>query len=463
MITNIEVPRFLNSLSGRFIVASVLCLPLFIGASGLLLERAFKDSLIAAEMEQLRSQLYILLGSAELLDDSIWLPEQLPEPRYSVVDSGLYAQVLRPLDQPGNSGQQWQVQWQSSSAELASESLPNSLNRFASNQELFENSGDFFRFTFDAVWETDSAIALPLRFEIHHERSSYVQQLRRYRTQLWYGLSLLAMGLLSVQVLIMRWGLRPLKALVRDLRRLPEQQERKLLGTYPAEIEPVTDSLNEVLANEQNQRQRYQNTLSDLAHSLKTPLAIAQGELQTETATNSEQQIIGEQLDRMNDIIRHQLQRAVLQTNRKLQSREPLLPIVERLRQAMSKVYRDKGVQFTVDIENDLCCAVDSQDLFEVLGNLIENACKYGQGKVSVTANNTSGLTTIRIGDNGPGIESSKRNTILERGARLDTAQPGQGIGLAVCADIISAYDGSIRASQSESLGGAEFVVQIPG
>ena len=465
--TSTKSRGFSKSLQGRFILASLLCLPLFIGASGLLLENAFKDNLLAAEDNQLQTQLYILLGSAEVQSGQLWLPEQLPEPRYAVMNSGLYA-IIAVLDPSDPNPANWQSRWRSTSARLLQGNIEESSADFQASQQTFAHLKRFFRLTFDVIWEDSQGLSLPLRFQIYHSRDNYKIQLKRYRQQLWYGLSFLAMGLLIIQVLIMHWGLKPLKKLVRDIQQLAGQPSRQLLGNYPAEIAPVTDSLNLVLSNEQQQRERYQNTLNDLAHSLKTPLAVLQGELQQrgkhqpQEADEASNAIAAEQVERMTTIIRHQLQRAVLQTNKKLHTAQKIRPTVERLCNAMSKVYREKEIVFLIDIAEDCSYSIESQDLFELLGNLIENACKYGDGKVSVAADEELGLLTIRVGDNGNGIAADKKSSILERGTRADTAKPGQGIGLAITTDIVSAYGGSISVGKSEQLGGAQFQIVLP-
>ncbi|GAB3092425.1 two-component system sensor histidine kinase PhoQ [Pseudomaricurvus hydrocarbonicus] len=496
-----NVTNVLNSLQGRFIAASLLCLPLFIGASGLLLERAFKDSLVTAEQEQLQSQLYILLGAAELQQGQLWLPEQLYEPRYNVVDSGLYATVSTPSNFETGSISSWKQLWQSESVSILNISLPYNAMNFQTDQRAMESVGNYFRLTYDLSWVEEDNSTLPLRFQIYHDRQTYKQQVKKYRQQLWYGLSFLAMGLLTVQVLIMRWGLRPLKKLATDLKRLLSGNQSQLMGNYPDEITPVTDSLNEVLRNEQQQRERYRNTLGDLAHSLKTPLAVIQGELQRGEATRSstaqkdqsqarqtehhdrqqtskhadqqgpaeqaqsgfiDTEVVNEQLERMGTIIRHQLQRAVLQTNQKRHSQQAIRPIVQRLCNVMGKVYQEKNIEFTIAIDESLSYPIESQDLFELLGNLIENACKYGRNQVMVSATTETPDCVFTVADNGPGISDKQAQTILQRGARADTAQPGQGIGLAVSTDIISAYGGSIEARNSSLLGGAEFQIRLP-
>lgn len=464
---------FLNSLRGRFIAASVLCLPLFIGASGWLLERAFKDSLLTNEQEQLQSQLYILLGAAELQNNKIWLPQQLPDPRYGTIDSGLYGQILTPsfFASADNTNQsvsgaavipsspQWHVSWESDSSKFLSKPLPQAKHAFAVNSQSLDVAGDYFRFSKDLQWLDDGSKALPLRFEIFHSRDNYLSQLRHYRKQLWYSLSFLAMGLIVIQVLIMSWGLSPVRRLARQIRRMRNKPQQRLQGDYPEEIRPLTSSLNALLDSEQQQRERYKNTLGDLAHSLKTPLAILQGELQQ---NHHNPDLMQEQVERMGTIIRHQLQRAVVQSDQQRHQQVEVAPIIERLCNAMGKVYHDKHIRFDVQILPETRYPIESQDLFELLGNLIENACKYGNDQVTICAYPLAQSLLITVADNGAGVDYGERHNILQRGARADTAKPGQGIGLSVTTDIVSAYKGSVDVTRSKALGGAEFQVRLP-
>ncbi|WP_439135867.1 ATP-binding protein, partial [Pseudomaricurvus sp.] len=412
-----------------------------------------------SEQEQLNSQLYILLGAAEVQNGQLWLPEQLHEPRYNVVDSGLYATVSTPSQTQPEDITSWKQLWQSESISILNITLPYNAIDFRTDQRVMEAAGNYFRLTYDLSWVENDQTTLPLRFQVYHSQQAYKQQVKKYRQQLWYGLSFLAMGLLTIQVIIMRWGLSPLKRLAKELKRLSLGEQSRLAGDYPDEITPVTDSLNEVLQHEQQQRERYRNTLGDLAHSLKTPLAIVQGELQR---TDMNTQLANEQLEHMSGIIRHQLQRAVLQTSQKRHTPQAIRPVAERLTNAMSKVYQDKNIHFELNIDGNLRYPIESQDLFELLGNLIENACKYGRDRVEITALDKDKDLLIMVADNGAGIKAQELDIVLQRGARADTAKPGQGIGLAVSTDIVSAYSGGIHVGNSSTLGGAEFQIRLP-
>jgi two-component system sensor histidine kinase PhoQ len=314
-----------------------------------------------------------------------------------------------------------------------------------------------FAYYYDVVWEIEDGQDRELRFQVLHHQAESMAEQRAYQQQLWQSLSLIGLLIIASQMAILRWGLQPLKRLAKDLVLVESGKANALQGDYPKEIQPVTDNLNQVLASERQQRQRYRNTLDDLAHSLKTPLSVISGTLQQQQGD----QTIAEQVERMNQIISHQLQRAVGASPGVPGKAVAIQPIVERLITSLTKVYRDKGINADIRIDSEICFQGDERDLMEVLGNLIENAFKYGRQKVSITGDQTPQTITIIIEDDGKGVDKEARQTILQRGARADTATTGQGIGLAVAVDILSSYQGSLQVDES-ILGGAKFRLSLP-
>jgi two-component system, OmpR family, sensor histidine kinase PhoQ len=442
-----------RSLQGRMLLASILCLPLFTIASGLLLEKAYEESLLTWEQQQLSTQLYTLLAAAEWQEDGISLPTQLTDPRFNALSSGLYGRI-----RTSN-----KTLWSSPSSQLLEQPLPDLDTPFEAGNKQFQPLPELFSYRHDLLWETEQG-EQPLQFELFHHKQSYWEQTQAYRDTLWFWLGFLSISLLIVQWWTTRWGITPLWRLAEEIRQLPQQQRRRLKGNYPLEVNEVTESLNQLLSVEEQQRQRYQNTLGDLAHSLKTPLTILRGELQQHSTTAQDQfsdtASAAEQLQRMDDIIRYQLQRAVLSSQHQLSNQLKLKPVISRLCNAMTKIHPELELQ--LDIANDLSYPIEQQELFELLGNLIENGCKYGRGKLSVSAQQKGDQLQIAVCDNGPGVPQEQQHTILQRGARADSAQPGQGIGLAVTTDIISSYNGSLTVDRDPVLGGAKFIIGLP-
>lgn len=443
-----------RSLAGRFLLASILLLPLLLGVSAYMLDLAFRRSLLSGEEERLRAHIYLLLGAAEFVDGSLWMPEEFQEPRLNQIDSGLYGWISS-RDDP--------LLWQSPSAKLLEASLP--ATAIIPGNTAFDvvgsSQGPLFAYTHDVVWETDEGEQVIRVGILHHQQTLEAEQ-SAYRQQLWRWLGLLAVLVILTQALILKWGLRPLKALAGDLRLIESGAEPQLTGEYPREIQTVTDSLNQVLNSQHNQRERYRHTMDDLAHSLKTPLSLMQGSLQSGNSNRDSSAVIAEQIQRMRQIVDHQLKRALITTTGLPGKAIAVAPLAHRLVDSLNKVYREKAVATDIRIDADCFFSGDQRDLLELLGNVIENAYKYCHQRVLISAEQQHGEVTLRIEDDGPGIPSTQRETILARGARADTATAGQGIGLAVAVDIISGYRGSLSITGS-SLGGAAFVIKLPG
>jgi two-component system sensor histidine kinase PhoQ len=441
------------SLSTRLLVASAIVLPLFLGFSAYMLDLAFRKSLISAERDRLNGHIHLLLTAADLIDAELQLPAQLTEPLFGQLNSGLYGYIY---DANGREI------WHSQSAAMLSDRIPAQLPvepgtiHFGPVQL---NGEDFYQFSFDVSYEGDAATPHLYRFTVLHTQQRIRAELIAYRQQLWWLLGGLTLLLLVTQALIMRWGLLPLKTVARDLAAVEEGKAELLKDDYPPEIRPVTDNLNRVLKTERMQRERYRNTLSDLAHSLKTPLAVLRGAF--DQPAEKLKTLLDEQINRMNQIVSHQLQRAVVSSQAQPGQQVEVAKLIARIGDALNKVYKDKAVTLSAGMQETCYFYGAESDLMEVLGNVLDNAFKYCKQKVHVKVSNSGGELRISVADDGPGIEESSRLKILERGARADTIQPGQGIGLAVATDIISSYKGGLAVGSS-SLGGAEFTIVLP-
>jgi two-component system sensor histidine kinase PhoQ len=302
---------------------------------------------------------------------------------------------------------------------------------------------------------------VPFRFVAVHDSEDFIAEKNAYRNQLWQWLGAVGVLLLIAQTAILRWGLKPLKKLAKALNAMESGDTRDIEGDHPDELQDIVDNLNQVLAREQALRQRYRNSLSDLAHSLKTPLAVMQANLSQASADAELQQLAAEQVARMNQVVSYQLQRAVSSQQQGSHQRTELEPIVLRLVNALQKVYANKAMKVQTSLAAHSVFAGDEQDLMEVIGNITENAFKYGKSHVSIHSEIKDKHLLICISDDGPGIPAEQQSRILERGHRLDTNIPGQGIGLAVAADIVHSYAGELKVSKSP-LGGAEFQLLLP-
>jgi two-component system sensor histidine kinase PhoQ len=276
----------------------------------------------------------------------------------------------------------------------------------------------------------------------------------------------MAVLMLMALVLILAWGLAPLRRVAAEVAAIESGDQAKILGTYPSEIRALTDNLNALLVHEQARQTRLDNALGDLAHSLKTPLAVIKGaiaEAGSKTATGGENALMEEQLSRMDNIISHQLQRARTGSIRTTALAPPVRVrgVAERLVGSLGKVYRDKGVRTTILIPEEIRISGTEGDLMEMLGNLLDNAFKWCRSEVRIRADVAKGMLILAIEDDGPGIPAQDAERLLARGARADEAIPGQGIGLAVAREICEAYGGRIGVETS-ALGGARLCLYLP-
>ena len=446
------------SLNARLGLASCLLLPLIIGLTALVLDQANRLSLEQAERERLELQSYVLLAAAEAGGGVLWMPPSLQEPRFSQLGSGLFGVVS---DAGGK------TLWRSESSLGVELQLPAEQPEIGGSLFGLTEQGLFF-YSYRVLWEIESGLVTEFLFTTLERPDRFNAGVRGYRTPLWSGLALLGLLLLAAQALLMRWGLKPLQALARDIKAIETGTEQQLEGRFPLEVLPLTRNLNLLLDTERARRQRYRNTLADLAHSLKTPLAVLRTQAERDLpaaevsqAQRREDQLqLQQQVDRMDAIISHQLGRAASVSAHRLLQRVSIQRVAERIGQAMAKVYPTVYRQFDA-LGADLSFVGDERDLMEMLGNLIDNGFKYGNGCVRVEVVQQGSRLQISVEDDGAGIAPALRQRILERGTRADSQAPGQGIGLSVVRDILQGYGGHLELDQS-SLGGARFTLILP-
>jgi two-component system sensor histidine kinase PhoQ len=382
------------------------------------------------------------------------MPQVLTDPRFNRPESGLYAQV---------SGTQENYLWQSSS------SLGHKLD-FSHPMQPGESKFDRFKLdgtatmglSFGVVWEDFQGRELQYVLAVAEDLRPLQEQVATFRDTLFIWLGGAALLLLLVQGWVLRWGLHPLREVAQALTEIESGREDQLKGDYPKELNRLTSNINSLIRHAQARQQRYRDSLGDLAHSLKTPLAVLRGV--SESGDDNPQKIrkaLHEQVERMNQIVSHQLQRAAASGRTVLSQSLPIKPVVERIAGSLDKVYKEKRIVWELDVAESSNFRGDEGDLMELLGNLMENACKYGQGQVLVRVVAGKELL-LSVEDNGNGIPEDQVEAVLRRGHRADQQQPGQGIGLSVAADITTAYGGRIDIGASRQLGGAAIFVHLP-
>jgi two-component system sensor histidine kinase PhoQ len=436
------------SLRARLLLWSSIITIVMVSIAAIVLERAYAHGLQAEFRQRQQLNIQFLLSAATESDNHLQMPRLIKEPRFNQLQSGLYA-VLQ--DESGNE------LWRSASAhglDIAALLSRDPVQRVGERDysELEWAGLPVALYRFDIGWEMDDGSLHKFRWQLIEDLTPYYEQLQKYRTQLWGGLGVLAAVLTATLIVVMQWGLRPVRNLASEIVALQEGRQERLQQEYPLELKPLADNLNQLLEHEQAQRTRYRNTLADLAHSLKTPLAVLRGVDLSQPASSA---TVTDQVARMEQIVAHQLSRSVVVGRRSMAQPVELYSTVRRLADALQKVYFERSVEIRIDIADTVFFYGDESDLMEVMGNVMDNACKYGKGLVMVSAETRpSRRCRIRVEDDGDGIDGVDVKAVLQRGVRADTRQSGQGIGLAVVAEIVDLYDGSIAISRS-SLGGA--------
>ena len=240
----------------------------------------------------------------------------------------------------------------------------------------------------------------------------------------------------------------PIRQFEKEIHRIESGEQKLITKSYPTELAAVKSAVNALINAEKGQKQRYRDALDDLAHSLKTPLSVLQN-----SADRSENDTIKTQVQRMDDIIAYQLRRAVVNDHGTIVKQQAVRPVLYRLKESLLKVYRDKPFEFVINVDEFSKCRMEEDDMMEVLGNLINNACRFCEKIVEITATQNGDILIIDIDDDGMGFPDKNPSELLQRGIRADSQSDGQGIGLAVSTEIIEAIGGKIELLISPYVG----------
>ena len=440
----------------QFRLATVTTLVLIgiLTLAGWILDRSFRASALAGVEEQLRLVIYSLMGVAHADARGIRVDE-LSEPRLSQPESGLYAAIWEP-----GTGREWR------SPSALTTNVDQGRGEAALGEfRFFESDSDGvprFGLSYLVIW--DDADESQLVFQVAADQAPTQAVIGGFRRNLAWGLALVTFLVIGAQFLAIRWGLRPLRVMAEEVRALEEGRREELSDNYPKELNGLRRNLAHFIAHEHRRRTRYRHALEDLAHSLKTPLAVIRnalgGSVPANGETYPERGLIAEQLDRMEGVVTHQLSRAAVAGPVVVGRPVDLSRLAERLVRALKSAYADRDLAVEMRLPPALSVRGDERDLMDLFGNLLENAFKYTRSKVRISGRSGS-LALVRIEDDGPGVDAAIRDDILHRGARGDQVQPGQGIGLSVVSELIQLYGGAFTIGASP-LGGASIEVKLP-
>lgn len=424
------------------LVSAVLLL-ILLPSSYLALDQAFYRQLLTSAEQKMEVHMYAILSELNLLDDKVVLNANALAPDFSRPDSGLTAYI---------SAQQ-QVLWQSDSS-LSDTFLLPEITLIPGQHTFYESKQTRHYHVLSIAFLFDTGVtALPLEIHIVQTHDLLVAPHKSFQSTLLRWFSGIAVGLLLLSILAYYWTTRPLTRLDFEIRQLEQGRQENLTGNYPSELRGIKDDLNLLLANQNRQKLRYRNHLSDLAHALKTPVAVLR------TSTLAQQPELKEQIDRISAMIEHQLKKASSSGQDIWKKQTSVLPILEKVTNALQRIYQDKNCQINIECSTQACFRGDETDLMEILGNLLDNACKACRRQVSIKVECQP--FTLLVEDDGPGISEAKRKDLFQRGTRLDTYREGHGVGLSIVAELVRSYSGTITVGESP-LGGASFQLTIP-
>jgi len=415
-------------------------------------ERGF-ESLLSAH-------LFNLIGSVGISDTgALSGSPDLGDLRFSEPDSGWYWSV-EPAS-PGVTG--------SLHSSSMTEAIPSPSVAEVPFNSLFQRSYTTGGLNGEEIEVFESEFVLDsknraARFRVMGNRTELEHEIATFQRRLLTYLSLFGVGMIAINAIAILLGLQPLRRVRNALAMVREGAAGRLDGRFPSEIEPLANETNALIENNKRIVERSRTQVGNLAHSLKTPLAVLLNEGRALGGTQG--QLIVDQAASMQKQVEHYLQRARVAAQRdSVVYRTPVGPLVQRLGRVVQKLNARIAVSWSLPT-TDLIFAGEREDLEEILGNLLENAAKWADAQVVITvtaassAQEDAGLFEIAIEDDGPGIPEDKAREALKRGRRLDETKPGTGLGLAIVADLVNEYGGELALERS-SLGGLKAVVRL--
>ncbi len=444
-----------TSLRMRLMLGAAVTVSLFMLALLPALQQVFTQSLEQAIEQRLAADASALISAARINNGQLQMPEKLPDEEFDILPARQLGFIY---DDKGT------VLWRSRSSEDVKINYQPKYDGHGHEFLRAKDSEGREFFIYDVEVDLLRGKSADFSIVTMQPVSDYQKMYDSLRQQLYVWLGFALLLLLGFLWLGLGWGIRSLRSLSAELDDVETGKRAALSDEHPRELLRLTRSLNRLLESERQQSERYRHSLDDLAHSLKTPLAVLQGvgEVLAARPDNAEQAgtLLG-QVNRMSQQISYQLQRASLRKSGLLRYQVKLQPLLSSLLVALDKVYRDKNVRVQQDFSAELRVPVEQGALLELLGNILENAYRLSVSEIRISAQLTENCCELIVEDDGPGVPRHQRERILQRGERLDTQYPGQGIGIAVVKDIIGSYGGEFFVEDSD-LGGAQFRVVFP-
>lgn len=458
-----------DSLAFRLTAAAALWIGVVLLAAAIGLTSLFRNAVEASFDTNLDVILDSLIASAEVIEgDELVMIRSLGETRFQRAYSGWYWQITALESRDSRLGK---VTRPYRSPSLWDSLLLSPVDEGTQFDRTNLSRVDMLGPVDQTIRVLERRLILPetnqyYSFIVAGDRSQIDQEVDKFQGTVLIGLLLLGVGILIALLIQVRFGLRPLEAVREALADIREGREDKLRGEFPSEIRPLAEELNSLLDYTTDMLERSRTHVGNLAHGLKTPLSVLANESRGEEGQLAK--IVSRETANMKDQVEHHLARARMAASvRVLGATTDVLPVLERLIHALDKIFSDRALDIDMDCDETLVFRGEAQDLEELVGNLLENACKWGRSEVRIRAAQCSevsggvALFELSVEDDGPGLPENERERALKRGERLDEAVPGTGLGLSIVKDLTLLYRGDIILSASE-LGGLKVTLRLP-
>lgn len=418
---------------------------------GIVLDRTLTGLITRNFDEQLGYMLTAMVASAEVgPDGEVFFNRPLGDQRFLEPNSGLYWQIRGKDHEDFPSRSLWD------------RTLQVRGTGFSPKPRIYDST----QFPDEPLRVIERSIILPNSetewwFTVAASRGELDRQIRQIQSILAWSFVILGLGLFIMAALQTWYGLQPLRRVRQAIQRMRTTGANRVTDPLPLEVQPLVQELNALLAHSERQAEEARTHAGNLAHALKTPLTVVMNAA-TAYAPDLPDTVIREAAV-MRRQVDHHLARARAVGRRAAGiARANVWESVEAVLRAVTRLYEE--TRFDLDGGREAIVAIERQDLDEILGNLIENAAKYGGGSVFVTIDPAPELKwcEIWVEDDGMGIPEVERSRIFDRGARLDTGKPGTGLGLAIVRDVVEIYGGSVELDESEDLGGLLVKLRLP-
>jgi len=449
----------INSLTFRLIAGAAIWSVLGLVIGGLVLSGVFRTAVQESFDSRLIFDLEGLVAAAQAeAPDRVALAGRFADPRYERIFSGWYWQI-EPEASPGVLPQRSRSLWDFTVAPedlIVENNMAWGYAEGPDNQRLRVLSR---RISFPPPAEASAP--RDFHFVVAGDIAEIEANVATFNRSLFWSFAALGMGLIAAILIQVRVGLVPLRRVSEALAKIREGRARKLEGKFPEEIEPLANELNSLIAHSAEVVGRARTHVANLAHFLKTPLTVLANEAANEPGPLGES--VGRQVTVMRRQVDHYLARArAAGALDVLGSRTDVAGVLNDLARILPRMHPDKALDIEVRVKGELMFRGEREDLEELAGNLIDNACKWAAGKILIEAERDKpGRFVVKVGDDGPGLAPETRDRAMRRGERLDETVPGSGLGLAIVRDIAKLYGGEFSLGESK-LGGLEARLELP-